>query len=362
MEWRIENLREERTESGWRVSADIAGTMFWVESQDIPLATSPEGFVSPFVLAALERGATIHVDDPVSAGWLSRMERLAHHWCRAFGYPFRMPLVCRKTFAQRRSANKRALFFSGGVDSFYSLATYPKPFDGLILVQGFDIPLDDEPLMAGTRKSLIEVSARVGAAPIVLRTNLHGHPCLFGVPPYLGTPTWLVSLAHFAKNVFGEVVLSADVVRSHPAEEWFHIPCFSSDSVRIRLYGDAVSKVGRAATITKAFPWVRQHLRVCWKQRKAATNCSVCEKCVRTMIYLRLCGELDHFASVFDLSVPLCERISALWLKRRFQFEIWSEMMKLDLPADIKWPARRLLWRSYVVNGWRFPNGLAGHV
>lgn len=195
-EWIIQDFRAEKIAGGWRVSADVAGTTVWVESENVPMAAAPEGFASPFVLAALYRGATIRVAAPVSAVWLSHMEQLAYFFSRTWKLPFRMPITAEKTIqpAAVTTRGARALFFSGGADAFYTLMNYPDRLDCLLLVQGFDIPLDDDVRMQGCRKTLDTVAQAVGARWALLRSNLHAHPCLVGVPPYVGTPMWMASL------------------------------------------------------------------------------------------------------------------------------------------------------------------------
>ncbi len=354
MEWLIHNVKEEKTEHGWRVSADVAGTTVWVESENLPLAPAAEAFASPFVLAAMYRGCTIRVEAPVSAAWLSHMEQLAYYYSRSWNLPFRMPLVCPKVRKDNvpAAARERALFFSGGADAFYSLMTFPRRIDVLLMVQGFDIPLDDHVRMDGCRDMLQAVSRAVGARWAIMRTNLHAHPCLKGVPPYVGTPIWMASLGHLAGEVVSEFIMSSSVsfdTRDPKKEEWHEIPLLSTERTRWLWYGYHATRSQKLVTLAKQYPIVREYLRVCWKNLAPRDNCSACEKCVRNMKVLESVNELQNFGRVFDLSVPLAERIEALRLRRAFLFVIWRRIIALNLPDDVKKAIRRMMWRSALL-------------
>lgn len=348
-EWHVRDFKAENSARGWRVSADVAGTPVWVESENLPLRAVPEGFASPFVLAAIYRGATIRVAAPVSAVWLSNMEKLAYFYSRTWKLPFRMPIAAEKTTDGESCPDRgRALFFSGGVDAFYTLMNYPERLDNLLLVQGFDIPLDDDTRLQGCRKMLDEVARAVGARWSLLRSNLYAHPCLWGIPPYVGTPMWMASLGHMLTDTFDEFVMSSgcsfEMVDAKGAE-WFELPWLSSERARWIWYGYHLRRIAKLQILAKQ-PLVREYLRVCWKTVVPQGNCSRCEKCVRTMTVLAAFGELQNFGRVFDLSVPLVDRISSVRLRRHFQFQVWERIAGLDLPSDVKAAVRRMIRRS----------------
>jgi len=67
--------------------------------------------------------------------------------------------------------------------------------------------------------------------------------------------------------------------------------------------GHEVSRVDKVAAISRSEVVLRT-LRVCWENRGGAYNCGRCEKCLRTMVALRLAGALERcttFARPLDL-------------------------------------------------------------
>ncbi len=67
------------------------------------------------------------------------------------------------------------LFFSGGVDSFYTLFNIKKP-DFLIYIESFDVPSDQENRARIARERLCRVASAVGSKPITIKTNVKKHP------------------------------------------------------------------------------------------------------------------------------------------------------------------------------------------
>src|SRR2546430_360740 len=80
-------------------------------------------------------------------------------------------------------------------------------------------------------------------------------------------------------------------------------PLWSTEGTEIVHDGNQTGrpqKVARIAQSEAALRW----LRVCWENRDQAYNCGRCEKCLRTMVNLRIAGALDRcptFARPLDL-------------------------------------------------------------
>jgi hypothetical protein len=80
-------------------------------------------------------------------------------------------------------------------------------------------------------------------------------------------------------------------------------PLWSTETTEIVHDGNESGrpqKVARIAQSEAALRW----LRVCWENRDHAYNCGRCEKCLRTMVNLRIAGVLDRcptFARPLDL-------------------------------------------------------------
>jgi hypothetical protein len=70
----------------------------------------------------------------------------------------------------------------------------------------------------------------------------------------------------------------------------------STETLKIVHYGLPYPRMEKVAAISKWAP-AQQFLRVCTdlKKRKGVHNCSRCEKCLRTMVMLKVTGNLDEF-------------------------------------------------------------------
>ena len=78
----------------------------------------------------------------------------------------------------------------------------------------------------------------------------------------------------------------------------FTLPLLSNQNVRFELVGGEVTRLGKLEYLTR-HEITRRHLNVC-NDSKNGGNCSVCGKCIRTMLELDLLGKLDDYSAVFD--------------------------------------------------------------
>ncbi len=177
-------------------------------------------------------------------------------------------------------------FFSGGVDSFYSLLTKRAEVTHLVLVHGFDIALEDAQLRRQTSSMARSVADEVGKDLIEVDTNVKA---LFGV---CGVP-W--AWAH------GDFCLEPGPTRelvplgSHPGLD----PLWSADGVTITHDGDDPSRTEKIRFL-KDEDLVLRWLRICWENRHGAYNCGECGKCVRAMAILDSLGALERCSTLPD--------------------------------------------------------------
>ena len=83
---------------------------------------------------------------------------------------------------------------------------------------------------------------------------------------------------------------------SHPLTD----PLWSSSAVNIVHHARDVTRAEKLARIAQA-PGALEILRVCWQDK--GFNCGHCEKCVRTMVLLRLLGlQSPNFPPLTDLA------------------------------------------------------------
>ncbi|MEX2643599.1 MAG: hypothetical protein WD270_09110 [Acetobacterales bacterium] len=217
-----------------------------------------------------------------------------------------------------------ACCFSAGVDSWYSLLTHMDRVSHLFLIRGFDIGLANDALWQAAKASARDVGRELGKPLVTCTTNLRliadkgragwGRPwagdfwgnCLHGAA--------LSATALPLGGTFGEIVVPA----THTHEQlkpWGSSPLldrfWSNGQVRIGHDScdyDRVQKVGIVATSQLAL----DTLRVCYHDLDEV-NCGRCEKCLRTMMALRVHGALNRagtfpgdeaFARVRRLEIP----------------------------------------------------------
>lgn len=313
---RVGPARLERAGLVHRVVADVDGVPAWIESADVPLRASAEAFGSAFLLPALHHGRTLVFDDPVDALWLANNGRLQEVFRRWWRYEPRVPRTSGGTVTTREAElpapRSTALFFSGGVDSFYSLLRGDAGPDRLLTVHGLDVAHDDDARMEPLRALTRAVAAERGVTPVIVRTNLRTHPAMAG-------PSWekshggvMAAVGHALGDSVSEVLISSSITTDRErawGSHWETDPLHSSPRVRFRQVGMEVRRVEKLRRMAGE-PLVQRHLRVCW-QKVATLNCNRCSKCLLTRLVLAECGVLER-CTTFEGTATLARDVAAL--------------------------------------------------
>lgn len=332
-ETRVTNIHSERAGSAHRVSADVDGIPLWFESDDLNLVAAPEAFGSALLLVSLHHRRKLVIDAPVSATWLENIQKLFPIWRDWWGYKPIMPDLITRTDSSAKPTEAKALLFSGGVDSFYSVLNAPR-HDFLVSIHGFDIPLTDHARMEVLRTSLNDVSKSVGARSIVIRTNFREHPVAGRGPLWERSHGGvLAACGHVLNEHAGQLSVSSSYGMKNPApwgSSYMTDPFFSSERMRIRPFGEEVRREDKIPAIAH-HPLARKHLRVCWDNREGLVNCSRCGKCLMTMVSLAEAGALDQF-EVFEDEEALITRLNEM----RFLWKHNNPMRRAALRGKLK--------------------------
>jgi len=115
----------------------------------------------------------------------------------------------------------------------------------------------------------------------------------------------LASIAHLLSNRFERVLIpaSAPAIRLHPWGSHPELdPLWSSELVELSHDG-AVTRAEKIAVV-KESQVALDNLRVCFQKDTGRLNCGECEKCLRTMVGLRIVGALERCPTMPD-EVPL---------------------------------------------------------
>ncbi|MHC4845115.1 MAG: hypothetical protein ACYTCU_03035 [Planctomycetota bacterium] len=301
------------TESGHRVEADVDGRPVWFACEQETLSSDAVVPASAFMLPALHARRAMHAEGALWPRWregMAELQRVLHEW---WGYPELAPTSASPDRAAPPPAAGRALLFSGGVDSFYSLLRAETQADRLVFVHGFDVPLADEAHAAVAVAALGEAARSGGASPLVVRTNLREHPALAAVPWERAHGGALAAVGHALADHAGTVHVSATYARDRSppwGSHWRTDPLWSSERVSVVHTGDECRRAEKLLRIADE-PLVQRHLRVCWKSEGGTLNCSRCDKCLLTMLVLDRAGKLGAF-EVFEPPRSLARALRAL--------------------------------------------------
>lgn len=349
----VGSIREER--EGRRVMADAAGLPMWFESADLALSPVTEAFGSALLIPVLHEAKRLRLDGSVSREWMENIGRMLPILAEWWHYPEFAPRVSLNVTSNETkdapSGEGAALCFSGGVDSFYSLLRGGINPRLLVFIHGYDMKLEDEARLAAFLPTLEAAAGATGARPVVVRTNLRGHPAFNGCSWERTHGGALSAVGHLLTRSIDRFYISATYVLDDERPWGSHSRLdhlWSSDRLRVEQCGAEIWRHDKLRAIVDE-PLVRDHLRVCWENRTAAGNCSRCDKCVMTMIVLAQAGRLDRFR-VFDAGAPsryegaLAARVDELG--QTIYVRTYACLRRDGLGPELDGAVRRLLERS----------------
>ena len=298
---------------------------------------SGNGWLMALLPLAFERGETLRIHAPVDATLLANAEKIQQIW--AGWFPPRKPIRIEaepSATPAKTGGGKIGLFFTGGVDSFYSLLHFDKAagsgekIDDLIYVWGFDIPLENRAAFEGKVQSLRKIAGGLGKNVVAVATNLRETrlKSLDWAMRLHGSAMGAVGL--IAGRQFGTILLSSSHGRedytpwgAHPDLD----PLMSASQTRFVHYGAWVDRFDKMEFIAQSDAAL-EHLHVCWRE-KSDKNCGRCEKCCRALLSFELLGKRKLAASFPP------EHFSLEYLKSlRF-----ATMVAQQLMAELRNPA-----------------------
>lgn len=304
--------RSELRDGYQRISAAVDGEDLWYESNNVGLQPSLEAFVCALITISTQRHRRIRTGGQADPFFQGNMRELLAIWNLWWGTPRLPPDIPLASSEQAVDYGKKgkALFFSGGVDSFYSLLHEVKGLTHLVFVHGFDIAVNDEARFRAFEPALHRIAHETGVQPVIVRTNLRSHHLTRGMNWEHGHGAALASVAHLLAGEVATVVIPSAYTYGnfHPwGTSWHTDHLFSSKQVRLQHADASLWRADKLAAIADN-PLVQQHLRVCTENRRETGNCGYCEKCLRTMISLELAGQLEDF-EVFQFDESLAQLV-----------------------------------------------------
>lgn len=270
-------------------------------------AISGDPWVVAYLPVAMTLGEPLRITAPVDRTLfegLQQAQEIWHAW-----YPD-LPVV--PIYAELadtllvEEGGRTAAFFSGGVDSFFTLlrntdpanAGRSVPIDDLLLVWGFDVSIENEEAFWRMRAALQKAAAEFGKNLSYVVTNLR---------------ETRFRQANWGQHAHGAALASVGLHLEHshrrllvPSSGGYkellpwgsHVlvdPLFSTRQMRVIQDGAAFSRGQKLERIAPS-PVVQQYLRVCWRSG-TDQNCGKCGKCLRAMVALEVLGFLDRCSS-----------------------------------------------------------------
>lgn len=316
---RITEVQVSEGPGGHQLSASVhANSMsqpmrVWFRSEDAPapLRATGDSFAAGLLLPCMFEAEDLYIDAPVSAKLLAALHRAQEMFATWHSYLTPIEVKASGVYESavpRHGVDGVGCFFSGGVDSWYSLLKHEKDVTHLLLVRGFDIGNDNDALWEETTRRAQRVADTMEKRLLTIATNLRDvadkRRCSWGRRhngDFWGQALHGAALAAVGlttQHVLGRLIIGATHTYrlltgwgSHPMLD----PLWSTERLTFEHDGceaDRVSKIKRVAHSQLAL----DNLRVCYMNTNAV-NCCRCEKCLRTMMTLQLSGALDRTPS-----------------------------------------------------------------
>jgi len=270
---------------------------FRVQSSDLRLEPTGEALVAATLLAAMSQGRDIVIHAPVSGRLLEAVPALTRTY-REWEPSRKEVAVFAPAAALRGEGPTRVgLFFSAGVDSYYSFLKHLGEITDLILIEGFEIPHSDHQLYANAARLARRIGAHYGLPVHEVATDLRLFMLQNGVEMgRAGYGTMLACIAHMLASEFGRIYVAVahsdrdpfqDSTRTSLGQLW------STESFQLVHDGGEATRIDKLRRIAQD-DFALSTLRTCVDQPTRNINCGRCEKCVRTMIGLLVIDALDR--------------------------------------------------------------------
>jgi hypothetical protein len=273
---------------------------------------SADAFAAAMLLPAMQAGQTLEIVPPLSPKLLFNLTRIRdvfHLWYPQFK---RIEISARTLQVPEPPAEPRAAsFFSGGVDSFFTLLKYlkqqtlPAPLTHILFMRGVETSLDRISGIEASERAVGEVAAALGIDYIAGESNIRSCFPLAWEEEYCGSG--LASVALALSRGFSYVCIPSGY-------SYGHVIPGGSSAVSDEMFGTEHlqmlhdgAETTRPRKLESIIEWngdlVLPRLRVCTRNRGGAFNCGHCPKCVRTAIPLRVLGLLERAKLFSDTSM-----------------------------------------------------------
>jgi len=310
------------------------------------LSPNPHSFLIGCSMAAMNRGEKrIIIDAAICPELLDGLhvviKRFAY-WYDRYRFkgdtPVRIEVKKRFSKSLPPTEGRRAMFFSGGIDSLASLRNnrnnfpigHPSSIDDAFLVYGLEV--EDPKIFEYVMKTIPKIAKEASLTLIPIYTNLRYLEDSWGFWEKQFMGALFSAIGHsFSRRINSLLIASHYDIPylnkpygSHPLID----SNYSSSDLRIK-HDRPLSRYEKTQMISD-WECAIQNVRVCNKTKlyeAEQLNCSECEKCLRTMMGLLACGVLDK-ASAFkydDVSQEMVRRTVKL---NKTVYSFYTELIR----------------------------------
>lgn len=282
-----------------RVGEDVVYFRFEKKHGNI-LFSDASPFAAALLIPSMKQGEDLIIHGSISEALYQGMQRIMEIM---LGWNIGLHPIAIKADTLVKDSQEPAgvaTFFSGGADSFYTYLKHRKDrtdrLTHFLLVDGYDIDLRNASLWAATRAHVEQVAQADGIEVVTAASNIHPllEPILNWSYAHGGC---MAAIALCLRNELRKVYIPSTSPLillkpwgTHPTTDHFW------GTERLSFVHDGaeatrLEKVQREIATSQA---TLAHLRVCYMNVKDSYNCGRCEKCLRTMMMLKIAGVLEQ--------------------------------------------------------------------
>ena len=329
----IKNIKRVKKDNLNQLSYDVShnGSVanVWFHTDAEQITEDGDIFLSACLLPAMAVGEALVINQPVSPLLLKNVNQLQEiysSWYPKFKKIQIQAEVKRNTLVP--PPTEVASFFSGGVDSFYSLIKNNAEITTLVYVQGFDVWAHETEFLEMVHPRMVEIANRFGKKLITVRTNLHEFSDSFAdwALEYHGSA--LASVAHLLAPTIKKFFVPSTHSFTHFRPWGSNVLTdylWGTNTIEINYDGAEVGRPGKIKDVCQN-SCALETLRVCLDRTSGKYNCGACEKCLRTMLNLHVHDRLQK-----------CEAFSSeLTFRQVAQLRIKSDFVKTECQELLK--------------------------
>ncbi len=294
-------------------------------------------FLAAVLLPCMKTKENIYIDGNVSAKLLQNTHaimNLIKKWNIGLS---KVKIRCRDVTHDSQKPKFVGSFFTAGVDSFYTYLKKSKTKEKithLILVHGFDIPLENKSFFKEVKKTIEKVAKEEKIQPVIIETNIGTivEQRLIWDFSHGGA---LGAVALFLRGGMKEIFISGAVKNNelfpygtHPQLD----KLWSTQTLSVQSIGGEHNRLEKIIHVVSKSPLALKYLRVCTQNIKGKYNCSRCHKCLITMIYLYsadVLKEAKTFDPVLDLSL-----VKQMYYDYKFKYNTQAEAILAFLKRE----------------------------